>query len=77
MIFTLLPLLHVGNDNPNRFNPSSLRSASQEEVRSIAILDLNNEKLEIDEPYSYGITRDLIADITKTRPVQIVTIAQP
>ncbi len=45
--------------------------ADNGEVPSVAILYLKNLGLETDEPYSYGITQDLIVDIAKAGLVRV------
>lgn len=52
----------------NFFLPSSLKSS---EVPSIAVLYLKNLGTDNDEPYSYGITQDLIVDIAKAGLVRV------
>jgi len=51
--------------------PPSHLSVDGEEVPSIAILYLKNLGPEEDEPYSYGITQDLIVDIAKAGLVRV------
>lgn len=42
-----------------------------EEVPSLAILYIKNLGAEVDEPYSYGITQDLIVDIAKAGLIRV------